>query len=158
MGATAPPLEGFFMRYEKPLYSERTSLAKRTKKAKKTLAKLVETDPTLKAIIQKKATAMALSIKKTQPKQFQPPPAYHPGMGKAFYQTREWRQVRYKVLTKYGKKCQCCGETEGYIHVDHIKPRSLFPELELDQNNLQVLCEACNIGKSNQDITDWRQQ
>jgi hypothetical protein len=28
----------------------------------------------------------------------------------------------------------------------------------LDINNLQVLCEACNIGKTNRDTTDWRQQ
>ena len=48
-----------------------------------------------------------------------------------------------------------CGSTER-IHVDHIKPRSKYPELELDINNLQVLCEDCNIGKSNIDETDWR--
>jgi hypothetical protein len=158
VGATAPFLEGFFMRFEKPLYSKRTSLAKRTKKAKATLAKLLESDPILKAAVQQKATAMAFALSKTKPKKFDPPPAYQPGMGKAFYKTREWREMRYKVLTKYGKVCQCCGQTSGYLHVDHIKPRSLFPTLELEENNLQVLCEACNIGKTNRDTTDWRQQ
>ena len=87
---------------------------------------------------------------------FEPPPAYVPGMWKEFYKTREWRDVRYKALVKFGKKCQACGETGGYIHVDHILPRSKYPGRELDINNLQVLCEACNIGKSNTDTTDWR--
>jgi 5-methylcytosine-specific restriction endonuclease McrA len=42
------------------------------------------------------------------------------------------------------------------MHVDHILPRSKFPELELDIDNLQVLCEECNLAKSNIDTTDWR--
>jgi len=47
-------------------------------------------------------------------------------------------------------------ETSRQIHVDHIKPRSKFPELELVFDNLQVLCDDCNIGKSNVDSTDFR--
>ena len=42
------------------------------------------------------------------------------------------------------------------IHVDHIKPRKLFPHLALDVNNLQILCHECNHGKGNWDQTDWR--
>jgi 5-methylcytosine-specific restriction endonuclease McrA len=42
------------------------------------------------------------------------------------------------------------------MHVDHIKPRSKYPALELAEDNLQVLCELCNIGKSNTNETDWR--
>lgn len=42
------------------------------------------------------------------------------------------------------------------MHVDHIKPKSLHPELKYELSNLQVLCEDCNIGKSNLDDTDWR--
>ena len=98
-------------------------------------------------------------MQKKSPKkkvEFLPPPIYSFGMGKDFYKTREWRDVRYKALVKFGKKCQACGETSGYIHVDHILPRSKHPERELDIENLQVLCEACNIGKSNTDTTDWR--
>ena len=78
---------------------------------------------------------------------------------KAFYESREWRNLRYKVLKKHGAKCQCCGRSakDGIIiHVDHIKPRSKFPELELNEDNLQILCEDCNLGKSNRDDTDWR--
>lgn len=78
--------------------------------------------------------------------------------GPAFYQTDEWRALRYQALRRYGGSCQCCGRKPPLIvlHVDHIKPRSKYPELELDINNLQVLCEDCNLGKSNKDETDWR--
>jgi 5-methylcytosine-specific restriction endonuclease McrA len=53
-----------------------------------------------------------------------------------------------------------CGRRAGngvVIHVDHIKPRSLYPELALEFSNLQVLCMDCNQGKSNRDFTDWRE-
>lgn len=76
-----------------------------------------------------------------------------------FYETREWRELRYKALVKHGAACQCCGATRSdgvRLHVDHIKPRSKFPSLQLDISNLQVLCEDCNLGKSNKDDTDWR--
>ena len=77
----------------------------------------------------------------------------------SFLSSYEWRRIRMEVLKKYGARCQCCGATakDGVvIHVDHIKPRRLFPQLALDINNLQVLCEVCNHGKGNWDMTDWR--
>lgn len=76
-----------------------------------------------------------------------------------FYLSREWRAVRYKALCQSSGRCQCCGAspaTGTVLHVDHIKPRSKFPALELDIENLQVLCVDCNMGKSNKDQTDWR--
>lgn len=76
-----------------------------------------------------------------------------------FYESREWRELRYRALVLHGGACQCCGATakDGVrLHVDHIKPRSLWPSLELQITNLQVLCESCNLGKSNKDATDWR--
>lgn len=79
--------------------------------------------------------------------------------GVGFYNSREWRELRYRVLTKSDGRCQCCGAKAidgGRLHVDHIKPRSKFPELALEESNLQVLCEDCNLGKSNIDQTDWR--
>lgn len=71
----------------------------------------------------------------------------------------EWRRLRMVVLTKRGSRCECCGATpkDGVrMNVDHIKPRLLFPELALVESNLQVLCEVCNHGKGNWDMTDWR--
>lgn len=77
-----------------------------------------------------------------------------------FLSTFEWRAVRMQVLKRYGPKCQCCGAEppDVKIHVDHIKPRKLFPHLALDVDNLQILCEDCNHGKGNWDQTDWRQE
>jgi 5-methylcytosine-specific restriction endonuclease McrA len=76
-----------------------------------------------------------------------------------FFKTMEWYAVRYGALKQANGRCQCCGQrpTEGNpLHVDHIKPISKFPELALEIANLQVLCAACNLGKSNKDTTDWR--
>lgn len=109
----------------------------------------------------KLANSISLASKMRAPSsvakpQYQPAPQYRKGMGKEFYLTREWRELRYSIFAKQGNKCQCCGSTSFPLHVDHIKPRSIHPELELDPNNLQILCESCNIGKSNKDATDWR--
>lgn len=74
----------------------------------------------------------------------------------SFYASVPWLKARYQAIRMHGRRCQACGETNGRLHVDHIKPRSKYPELELDINNLQVLCEACNLGKSNKFEDDWR--
>lgn len=78
----------------------------------------------------------------------------------SFYDSPEWRTVRFGVLRKSNGSCELCGQSHRQhgvvLHVDHIKPRSLYPQLELSPENLQVLCEACNLGKSNRDDTDWR--
>lgn len=77
-----------------------------------------------------------------------------------FLRTWAWRELRYATIKRYGPVCMCCGATARTsgepIQVDHIKPRSLFPELALDPENLQPLCSPCNQGKSNTDFTDWR--
>lgn len=77
----------------------------------------------------------------------------------AFYASDEWRTVRYQALRRSRGCCECCGAgpTPGKpLHVDHIKPRSRFPRMQLDLDNLQVLCADCNLGKSNTDTIDWR--
>ncbi len=76
-----------------------------------------------------------------------------------FYNSEPWMAVRYQALKLYGGACQCCGRTrkDGIkIHVDHIKPRSKYPALQLELGNLQILCEPCNLGKRASDETDWR--
>src|SRR3990167_4071693 len=76
-----------------------------------------------------------------------------------FLASWEWTELRYKVLIKYGRRCMCCGgtpETGSILHVDHIKPRSKFPELSLSEDNLQILCLLCNKGKSNIHDHDFR--
>lgn len=77
----------------------------------------------------------------------------------SFLSTYEWRRLRMQALKKYGSRCMCCGatpESGAVMNVDHIKPRKLWPSLALDINNLQILCQECNHGKGNWDMTDWR--
>lgn len=76
----------------------------------------------------------------------------------SFYTSWDWQQLRYEVLKKHGPRCMLCGadSRSAKMVVDHIKSRRLHPELELDFNNMQVLCDPCNRGKGRHDETDWR--
>lgn len=59
-----------------------------------------------------------------------------------------WR-LRALVLMRDGARCKLCGAapSDGIrLHVDHVKPWSKGGETVLE--NLQILCDVCNIGKS----------
>lgn len=91
-------------------------------------------------------------------------PYSHKLLGKSeyqkFYSSKDWRQLRYLALSNCQGRCQCCGASASngvVLHVDHIKPRSRYPELELSLSNIQVLCEDCNIGKGDWGLDDWRE-
>lgn len=75
-----------------------------------------------------------------------------------FYSSQSWRAVRYEALKRSRGCCELCGSPPGQysLHVDHVRPRSKFPQFALDVENLQVLCRDCNLGKSNTDCIDWR--
>lgn len=79
---------------------------------------------------------------------------------KSFYESRAWQNLRYLVLRASQGRCELCGSCKAdgaVLQVDHIKPRSTHPQLELERGNLQVLCRSCNLGKSNKDTIDWRE-
>lgn len=60
-----------------------------------------------------------------------------------------WR-LRALVLMRDGAYCKLCGATPqdgAKLHVDHVIPWSKGGETIIE--NLQSLCEKCNIGKSN---------
>lgn len=75
-----------------------------------------------------------------------------------FFKSEAWQKLRYRALLKYGRKCLCCGAEPPRVilHVDHVKPRSKYPELALEIGNLQILCEDCNKGKGAQYENDFR--
>lgn len=75
---------------------------------------------------------------------------------RCFYRSKEWRRLRQRVLRAYGYNCMRCGITHKGMNIDHILPRSLYPKLELEFNNMQVLCQRHNLEKSNTDTTDYR--
>jgi 5-methylcytosine-specific restriction endonuclease McrA len=77
----------------------------------------------------------------------------------AVLHTAEWKALRKSMLERHGAKCMKCGVTPknpAHINVDHIKCRKFYPELALDQNNLQLLCGRCNKAKGNKHMTDYR--
>lgn len=60
--------------------------------------------------------------------------------------------IRIKVLSRDNFRCVFCGKSPATdlgtkLHIDHIIPFSKGGTN--DTENLQTLCEACNIGKSN---------
>lgn len=63
--------------------------------------------------------------------------------------------IRYNVLKRDNYSCQICGATAkdgAKLHVDHIIPVSKGGKTVM--NNLQTLCERCNIGKSDKTEND----
>ena len=79
---------------------------------------------------------------------------------KNFLLTFAWRKLRVDIIEEQGGKCQMCGRSYAShgvsIHVDHIIPLSIDWSKRLDRNNLQLLCEDCNLGKSNRYNTNWK--
>lgn len=54
--------------------------------------------------------------------------------------------MRYKILERDNFRCSACGATskERLLEVDHIND---IPD-DNREENLQILCEECNLGKS----------
>jgi 5-methylcytosine-specific restriction endonuclease McrA len=83
----------------------------------------------------------------------------------AFYASWEWRTLRMLTLRRFGRSCACCGATPRHrtlggqpvrLVVDHIRPLGTHWHLRLDAENLQVLCDDCNMGKGGVHIADFR--
>lgn len=56
------------------------------------------------------------------------------------------KEVVDTVWNRDGGKCVCCGSTEN-LHLDHIIPFSKGGATNVE--NLQLLCQKCNLEKSN---------
>lgn len=84
-----------------------------------------------------------------------------------FYKSWDWRTLRMEALKRHGAVCQCCGAKRGDVStagepiricVDHIRPLATHWHMRLDPDNLQILCDECNMGKGAWDTTDWRDE
>lgn len=73
-----------------------------------------------------------------------------------FYKTKAWRNARWMALGRDMHMCVECmaayerheiSEPRPATVVHHIKPRKEYPELALELNNLQSLCDACHNKK-----------
>lgn len=64
-------------------------------------------------------------------------------------------RMRFKVMQRDDFKCQICGASPAMqagvlLHVDHIVPVAKGGQATMD--NLQTLCQKCNLGKSDLDM------
>jgi 5-methylcytosine-specific restriction endonuclease McrA len=82
------------------------------------------------------------------------------GKFRKFYRCRAWRAARYTFLKTQPRplRCKCCGATAEHVRlvVDHIVAIKKDWGRRLDQANLQLLCNDCNLAKASDDSTDWR--
>jgi 5-methylcytosine-specific restriction endonuclease McrA len=65
-----------------------------------------------------------------------------------FYNSTDWKKIRQKAFEIHINKCSFCSTTIN-LTVDHILPRSKFPEKALEVSNTQILCLSCNSSKGN---------
>lgn len=74
----------------------------------------------------------------------------------SFRNSREGQLLKKELFSQQNGYCanlQCHCKTQlpiELLEMDHIKPRSKYPELATDRNNFQLLCSHCNRKKSNQ--------
>ena len=63
-----------------------------------------------------------------------------------------FRTLKPELLAKFKYQCAYCG-TKLYSHfmadIEHFYPKSLYPHLLEDSNNLLIACKECNIIKGN---------
>ena len=57
------------------------------------------------------------------------------------FEYEEWRKL---CMDRDLYTCQNCEQIGGKLHVDHIKPFALFPELRFEVSNGRTLCEECH--------------
>lgn len=69
---------------------------------------------------------------------------------KRFYDTKEWRSLRYQVLLDAGFICEVCKRNEATIG-DHIIPTKVRWDLRLTRSNVQAVCSECHNIKTAQD-------
>lgn len=71
-----------------------------------------------------------------------------------FYSSPEWKKIRKQIIKSSDSICSNCGKNitkSSDITIDHIKPRSKYPHLSYDLNNLTILCRECNSRKGNRE-------
>ena len=83
-----------------------------------------------------------------------------PAFRKRFIDLGIGEDIKNEIRRKHGMVCAGCGcmiRLTIMRHVDHIKPKKIYPELEFLYSNLQVLCRPCNAHKSTYDGDDWKE-
>ena len=71
-----------------------------------------------------------------------------------------YRDYKNELRHDFRNRCGYCDALDEYFggrhgsHIDHFAPRSLFPTLETEYENLVYSCPFCNRAKSNKWIGD----
>lgn len=68
---------------------------------------------------------------------------------KRFYASAAWLRLRAAFLAEHPlcADCERAGRVTAAEHVHHLKERKDHPELALDWDNLEALCQPCHNGK-----------
>ena len=59
------------------------------------------------------------------------------------------------MFSIFDSVCMSCGSVYGH-EIDHIKPKSIYPEYYDKLDNLQILCRDCNEKKGMINGPDYR--
>lgn len=72
---------------------------------------------------------------------------------KAFYNSNSWRKLRRYICESRNWTCEECGGYGDQVHhIIEINPDNINnPEITLNENNLQLLCEECHNSKRRTD-------
>ena len=84
---------------------------------------------------------------------------------KRFYRSAEWKKCRNDFLEGKELRCVYCyvnlsGDNKKLLNVDHKLPLRYYWDKRLDESNLQITCQQCNLKKgqnSSPDISEQKQ-
>lgn len=64
-----------------------------------------------------------------------------------FLNSAEWERQRRRIIFREKGHCQICGKPNSR-HVDHIIPVWFTKKEQVEDHELQLLCESCHANKS----------
>ena len=67
---------------------------------------------------------------------------------KLWYAQVRWFRLRAEVLVEAAYTCSACGHVQANLEVDHVVKHNGNPTLFWNRANLQALCPACHVAKS----------
>ncbi|WP_223592643.1 HNH endonuclease [Neobacillus bataviensis] len=68
-------------------------------------------------------------------------------------QLKKYQQSRGHLINRLGAYCSYCERNlGGNIAVEHVKPKSMHPDLKLDWDNFLLACNNCNSIKGNKHV------
>ena len=65
-----------------------------------------------------------------------------------FYHSQAWRRMSQRIMARDHYECQECRKKRAKIRpatqVHHIIPYEVRPDLGLDEDNLEAICDGCH--------------